>query len=631
MLIRSSSPLISLVTLLILISCSSITPPPVSLAQGQHPVPIDPFTYAEPTKVKIKHIDLDLTVSFEDKTLHGSSTLQLDWETRTPSPLVLDTNDLDISHVEALQSGDWTPVKFSLGPDHPLLGSRLTIDLKETSSAVRISYATDPGASGLQWLAKEQTGMKTAPFLYSQAQAIHARSMVPLQDTPSVRFTYSARIRTPKTVLAVMSAEQDPSGERDGDYVFQMPQPIPSYLLAIAVGDLAFQPVSDVIGVYGEGNVASQAAREFEDTPQMIRAAEPLYGPYRWGRYDMIVLPPSFPYGGMENPRVSFMTPTLLAGDKSLTNVVAHELAHSWSGNLVTNATWRDAWLNEGFTSYVENRLMEAIYGKDRAVMEQVLALEDLKRNIAEMEDPALTSLKLPATLETPDDAFSQVAYVKGQYFLMFLEQRFGRNAFDAYLRSYFDNFAFQSITTEDFIAHFSHSLWKTDPSAVTETELNEWIYGTGLPQSLRVPTSNAFTDVDMLRSEWESGSRPLASIPTRAWSTHEWLRYVNFLSPDLTEAQFSELDLAFGLSTHHNAEIAFAWYMKAIRADYREADTGLREFLINVGRGKFIYRLYEALIDIDRGDWARAVYQQARPGYHPIAQSRIDQILLEE
>jgi aminopeptidase N len=409
-----------------------------------------------------------------------------------------------------------------------------------------------------------------------------------------------------------------------------MPHPNPSYLLAIAVGDIKFKAINDHIGVYAEQYILDAATEEFSETPLMEESNAKLYGPYRWGRYDLIVLPPSFPFGGMENPRLSFITPTLIAGDKSLTNVVAHELAHSWSGNLVTNSNWRDAWLNEGFTSYVENRVMEDIYGKGRAVMEQALSLADLKRDIASAERPALTQLKLPADLAHPDDAFSNVAYVKGQFFLMFLEERFGRDNFDAFLKGYFDHFAFQSITTEDFVKYLHDELHVKNPDALTKAELKEWLYAPGLPASAANPQSDAFDRVEARMGYWLDGKQDIKTLKgvSGNWSTHEWLHFLNGLPENLTQAQFKELDAAMALSGTKNAEIAFAWYMQTVKGGYAPALPHLDKFLMSVGRGKFIYRLYGTLAENGQGAFARTVFARARPGYHPIAQRRIDGIL---
>lgn len=587
----------------------------------------DPYTYANYEEIRVKDLALDVDVLFDKRAIDGVAVLTLERLDPDAGRLVLDSNDLDVRSVETGAGDVWTAAKFAIGADHPALGSKLEIELPAGADKVRVAYRTSPGAEGLQWLSPEQTAGKRHPFMYSQNQAINARSMAPLQDTPAVRMTYSATVRTPKNLLAVMSAEQD-DGPKDGDYHFSMPQPVPAYLLAIAVGDIEFRPVSDTIGVYAEPETIDAAAREFADTPRMEEATSALYGPYRWGRYDLLVLPPSFPFGGMENPRLSFLTPTLLAGDKSLVATVAHELAHSWSGNLVTNATWSDVWLNEGVTSYVENRIMEIVYGRDRAQMEQALALDDLKREIAEAESPEMTQLRLPSDLDHPDDAFSDVAYVKGQFFLHFLESRYGRAAFDEFLRSWFDAFAFRSATTADFREFLLANLAAKNPGAATDSEIDEWLYGRALPASLVAPVSKAFDAVDAEQAQWMSGTGPATAIDAEGWTTQEWLHFINALPEETSVERLKDLDLAFDLTNTANAEIAFAWYEKAIGAHYAPALPAVESFLTRVGRGKFIYPLYEALTENGERALAESVFEKARALYHPIARHEVEEIL---
>jgi len=592
----------------------------------------DKFTYANYDKVQVSHLDLNLDVNFDEKVLDGTATLTIKRLDPSADMLVLDSKDLTIRSVQTFNGETQTHPEFAvthfLEDADPVMGSKLRIPLTADTDKIVIDYRTSPKAEGLQWLSPAQTAGKKHPYLFSQAQALNARTMAPLQDTPAVRMTYTATLRVPDELLPLMSAEQGAKDE-NGEYHFNMPQPIPSYLLAIAVGDIKFKAINDHIGVYAEEYILDASAEEFSETPLMEAANSKLYGPYRWGRYDLIVLPPSFPFGGMENPRLSFMTPTLIAGDKSLTNVVAHELAHSWSGNLVTNSTWQDAWLNEGFTSYVENRVMEDLYGKERAAMEQVLSLDDVQRDIDGYKDrPELTHLKLPADLKHTDDAFSNIAYVKGQFFLQFLEQRFGRAEFDAFLKGYFDHFAFQSITTEDFLTYLHDNLHVKNPDAVTKAEIDAWVYGPGLPDTFVPATSDAFTNVAAQSADWVSGKVKASDMKTADWSTHEWLHFLNNLPEGLSDEQFEDLDAAFSLTGTQNAEIAFAWYMQAIKGDYSDVDVELEKFLMSVGRGKFIYRLYGALNNNkDAQSWGKEVYAKARSSYHPIAQRRIDLI----
>jgi len=597
-------------------------------SQSSSSMKLDKFTYANYDKVQMTHLDLDLDVNFDRKVLDGTARIEFEKIDPEANEIILDAKDLTIESVKYLAGTDWVDAEYELSDDDELMGQALAVKLTSDVSQIKIDYETSPEAEGLQWLSPAQTAGKRYPYLFSQAQAINARTMAPVQDTPAVRITYEATLRTPPELLALMSADQDPETPRDGEYSFEMPQPIPAYLLAIAVGDIEFKAINDHIGVYAEKYILDASAEEFSETPMMEDANAALYGPYRWGRYDLIVLPPSFPFGGMENPRLSFLTPTLVAGDKSLTNVVAHELAHSWSGNLVTNSSWRDSWLNEGFTSYVENRVMEALYGEGRAIMEQALDMESLKADLKTAKSAELTHLKMPENLENPDDAFTQVAYIKGANFLFFLEDRYGRDDFDPFLKQYFDAYAFKSVTTEDFLAYLNEHLGSKHPDKVSKSEIDAWVYGPGIPKTARQVKSDAFDNVTSLQSQWIAGKIKASEIPTQKWSTHEWLHFLKTLPEDLTRPQMTELDKAFGLTGTKNAETAFAWYMQAIKTDYRAAMPELRKFLMTVGRGKFIYRLYAALNSNGKADWANKVYAKARQGYHPIAQRRIDAIL---
>jgi aminopeptidase N len=591
----------------------------------------DVNSYAEPEKVVVKHLALDLGVDFAKKVLAGSATLDLVWKDPAATTLALDSRDLSISKVEGFDGANWQELKFELAPRDPIFGSKLSIAMPSQMGKVRIAYSTSPDASGLQWLTPAMTLGKKTPFMFSQSQAIHARSWVPLQDTPGVRFTYEAHITTPKDAIALMSAENDLKGARDGDFNFQMPQAIPSYLMAIAAGDMVFRPISDRAGVWAEPAMADKAAKEFEDTEKMIVAAEALYGPYRWGRYDILVLPPSFPFGGMENPRLTFATPTVIAGDKSMVSLIAHELAHSWSGNLVTNSSWKDIWLNEGFTSYVESRITEAVFGKELADMESVNSQHGLLEDMKEIAPGDQLLVLPPLVNRDPDEALTQVAYIKGEWFLDFLEQRYGRETFDAFLRKWFDEHAFTSTDSGEFERFLKAELVDKNPGKSTHEELHAWLHEPGIPKFAEAAKSARFDAVDAFRADWLAGKAKPTDRDTSKWTTQEWVRFLEGMPETLTAAQLAELDAAFRFTGTGNAEIAQRWYPLTVRSGYTQARPAIGEFLSRIGRRKLIMPIYGALAATPDGlAFAEQVFAKARAAYHPITIGSVEKTLTE-
>ena len=588
----------------------------------------DPHSYAEPLKATVRHLHWKAQVDFENRIIAATASWTI--TEQDCDSIIFDTKDLVI---RAITLNGKDAATYKLGKRDPILGQALSVSLQPQTTSVEIQYETSADAEALQWLNPMQTAGKNAPFLFTQSQAILARSWIPCQDTPGVRFTYVADVTVPQNLMALMSASNPQQKNSTGNYHHEMKQPIPSYLLALAVGDVSFQSISSRSGVYAEKSMLEKAAWEFADLEKMIAGAEQLYGPYLWERYDVLVLPPSFPFGGMENPRLTFATPTILAGDRSLTSLIAHELAHSWSGNLVTNATWNDFWLNEGFTVYFETRIMEKLYGKDYAEMLAVLNLQDLHEEIGSLKEKGLqedTRLRLNLEGRNPDEGVTSIAYNKGYFFLRSIDENYGREKFDAFLKDYFSDHAFSSIDTDMFIGYIRDWYQKNFGITLKEELFKNWIETRGLPDAVRKPDSKRFQKVDAALAAWRAGD--LDESISREWSTHEWLYFLNNLSGKLNGSQMTALDQFGNFTSSGNSEIITAWGVIAIRNNYDEMLPVIESFLITTGRRKFLSPLYQELLKSPKGrERASAIYEKARPNYHFVATSTFDKLIVKK
>ena len=589
----------------------------------------DPWTFAEPEVARVTHVALDLQLDFAAKRVGGTAMLDIQAQPDADT-VVLDSQGLQIARITD-EAGNALP--FTVGEEVEGKGSPLTITIGD-KRRIRIAYTAAPNAEALQWLAPEQTADGKHPYLLSQGQPTLNRTWIPTQDSPGIRQTWEARVTAPEPLTVVMSGlregePEDVDGNRRA-FRFQMDKPVAPYLIAIAAGDLAFRELGPRSGVWTEPSMLDAAAAELADTEKMIDAAEALYGPYRWGRYDMIVLPPSFPYGGMENPTLTFLTPTFIAGDKSLNGIVAHELAHSWSGNLVTNANWADSWLNEGFTSYFENRIMEALYGTRRAAQEAALSFAEIEAVFEEKgRDAPVTSLHLPEAEATPDGGESGIIYDKGALFLRTVETIVGREKFDAWLRQWFDNHAFQPATSALMLADMRENLIKGDAALEERLSLDEWVYEPGLPDNAAQPSPTAFAEVDAAAKRYAEARR-IDREAWGGWTTAERLRLIAKLPKEQSREELARLDRDLGLSTSGNNEVLFAWLELALANRYEPAVPVAEQFLARVGRRKFVLPLFEVLMKEE--GWgqpiARRIYAETRAGYHSVTQASVDAVV---
>ncbi len=603
------------ITALCLSGCSTEKSPIMTL---------DPHSAAQPELARTTHLKWEAKLDFENKiitaTAHWSIKMHED-----ATEIKFDSRGLTIQSVSLNNN---TAANYRIVPrSEPWLGDQLIIDLEPGTSEVHISYHTAADAAAVQWLDAQQTRDKKGPFLFTQSQAILARSWLPCQDSPGIRFTYEATVEVPEGMLALMSAQNPQSISADGRYNFKQEKAIPAYLMALSAGYMEFKAIDGRSGVYAEVSLLEKSWHEFQELPAMIAAAEALYGPYAWGRYDLLVLPPSFPFGGMENPVLTFATPTIIAGDRSLTSLVAHELAHSWSGNLVTNANWNDFWLNEGFTVYFERRIMEAIQGSDYAEMLAALGHQDLLETLNDMgETHPGTCLKLQLEGKDPDEGMNDIAYEKGNALLRVIEKEVGRARMDTFLRQYFSRHAFQVMTTEQFIVYLKKQLLTNEQ--YNALKIDDWIYKPGLPANVITPVPKRFHQVDAALEQWLANKRLDKKI-TLAWSSHEWLHFIRRLPADLNSYDLELLDAQFNFSNSGNSEILAAWFIPAIRKQYSPAYAPIRAFLMEVGRRKFLVPIYKTMLEQpETAPMAQEIYSQARANYHSVAVNTLDELI---
>lgn len=607
--------------------------------------PHDDHSYANLEQINTQHLHLDLEVDFVAQTIYGIARHQM--RNRGADTAIFDVKGLLIQKVTLGPKGAEKETDFTIGPmdKDSIIGQALLVNVGSKTTNVNIYYQTTDASAALDWLDTTLTSSKTKPFLYTQGQAILTRTWIPIQDSPSNRITYSADVKVPNDLLALMSAKNPTSLHKNGLYHFEMDKAIPSYLIALAVGDIAFKDLGANCGVYAEKELLTDCAKEFEDLPQMMRVAEDLYGAYQWGRYDVLVLPYSFPFGGMENPMLTFANPTLLTGDKSLVSVVAHELAHSWSGNLVTNHSWSDLWLNEGTTVYFEQRIMEALRGKEIADILAQVEFGELQQTLAEMAaDSSIQDSKLHLDLvnRDPDIAMSDIAYVKGAFFFRTLEAAVGRNQLDLFLKKYFKHFAFQTITADRFIEYLEAQLLAKNG---TDFNYRQWIYEPGLPQNCVAIAAPRLDQIKTFATAFNSGENPFKPVVKYKWIRkngkrkrvkqriqvqytdyliQEWQLFIRALEPQTNAKRLKMLDQQFYFSQTHNSEILCDWFVLAANSDYIFAiEPQLKAFLQKIGRRKFVLPIYEALARSPEGlRLGRNIFQEAKANYHSVTRN---------
>jgi len=565
---------------------------------------LDYHSFANIEQFRVTHIELDLRVDFHNKVLFGEAALEVKRLDPNATELVLDTHGLDIRDVSekpttvigalAKSETTWVSRPFHLDKADPILGSPLVIELpphKRSTQIIKIEYVTSPDAASLHWLDDAHTAGKHHPLMYTLSAPIGGRGWIPLQDTALVRITYAAVIHTDDNLLAVMSARNDPEVKHNGNYAFVNRDAMPPSRIALAVGDLRFKSTGPRTGVYAEKPLLADAAKEFADTESLLKAAETLFGPYRFERCDLVVLPPQFPLAEVGNPRAPFISSTIVTGDRSEESVVARAVAQAWAGDLVSGATPRDAWIDAGLAVYMQNRLVRQVYGDARVTVDRVLAEHAVREDLAQMDRP---DQALAVDQRDRDPAVSRAAAdEKGGLLFTFLDDKFGRERLDAFLQGYFDHFVFKSITTEEFLAYLKENLLDRFPGIVSASQVEHWVKEPGLPQDAPLLAIPLYESVDTTRSAWLAGKAAAKKLDTRAWVTPQWVYFLDGMPGALRKDQLSDLDQAFGFTHSANAEIASSWFLLVIKNGYQPSYARLEEFLATNGR-QTLHRAHE-------------------------------------
>jgi leukotriene-A4 hydrolase len=582
-----------------------------------------------------KHIRLAWNVDFVNSKIWGTATLSM-VRIGKEKLVKLDCSHLNVKCVTDVKSGQ--RLQFTVDPQATKFGGLLAVDLMSSEDSafdLQIEYETTEKCSALQWLRPEQTVGKVHPYLFSQCQAIHARSMLPCQDTPAIKATYNATVTLSAPLAAVMSANKRRQlSSVDGMHTFDFEQtlPIPSYLIAIGAGAITSKEIGPRSAVWCEKEILEAAAFEFAETESFITTAEQLVGKYVWERYDILLLPPSFPYGGMENPCLTFLTPSLLCGDRSLVDVVAHEISHSWTGNLVSCMNWEHFWLNEGFTMFLERKILAKLHGEGWRQFNSHIGLADLRESVAQFGGDGPETALIPDLSNTdPDDVFSSVPYEKGYTLLYVLEELVGGGTiFEPFFKAHIQHHAGKSITSEEFKT-FLFDYFKDDvaiTSKLTAFEWSKWLQGRGMPPTIPKYSEEMLTPCRQLAQAWIQTGKSDA-VDFGSFSPAQKTMFLDLLllkANQLDPVVLETLNNAYHLSESKNVEVLLKWYLICIRNKNEAFFEAAAKFATQHGRMKYCRPILRELYK--SGEVGRKIalttFERNKSFYHPIAAQMI-------
>lgn len=598
---------------------------------------IDPSTFSNYYEFKVNETVLNFDIDFSKKKVSGDVTFDLISKNSDLKEIWLDTSYLIIHSITINDQ----PTKSTLNERTEPLGSRLNITLPSSTSNItlRILFETTSKCTALQFLEKEATDGKSAPYLFSQCQAIHARSLFPCFDTPSIKSPYKMSVKSPYPSL--MSG-REVSSETTDIYKFNQPIPIPSYLISLASGDITLKPIGPRSSVFCESINVDKCKYEFEnDMENFIVTAESLVFSYEWDKYNALVLPLSFPYGGMENPNITFVTPTLISGDRENVDVLAHELSHSWSGNLVTNCSWEHFWINEGWTVYLERRIQGQLHGQKVRDFSGIIGWIDLENSITSMgksADKFSTLVQNLANGVDPDDSFSSVPYEKGYNLLYHIENTVGIEQFNKFIPYYFNNFKYKSLDTYQFLDCL-YDFFKSQKHQLDTIDWETWLFKPGMPPQKPNFDTSLVNECYNLADKWFNAiinNESLDQFEANDISNFSANQSVVFLD---TLSSFNKAD-DFHWSNHKNAlkelsdkystysnskncEVIFRWFILQVGGHNPNFYDQLGDWLGTVGRMKFVRPGYLILNDVDH-DKAVSYFEKFELSYHPICKSLV-------
>jgi leukotriene-A4 hydrolase len=579
--------------------------------------PADVFTFSKPAEVAVRHVALDLTVDFTARTLRGTARLDIENLTGT-NTLVLDTDALTVNSVKV----DGTTTTAWTWGTSTVNGRPLNVPITSTTKSVTIDYVTSPGAEGLNWNTAAQSYGRKEPYLYSLNEPIEARSWIPIQDTPSHRLTYEATLHVPNHLLALMSASDNPMQRNDtGVYTFHMPYKIPAYLIALAVGRLEFHAFDERTGVYAEPELMPFAEWDLRYLPDMVDAAERVAGTFPFERHDVLLMPPTFVAGGMEHPMLNFVEPVRTAAGNFLpepwpSTLIAHELAHSWSGDSATLGNWDDVWINEGITSYLTWRIIEEMQGPERANLGWYSDRQSYSSSVGNSVSP---STILHRSTPAPFAGFNSTGYTKGALFMKTLEDTIGRETFDVFLRRYFQIFAYRWVDHLQFLALLDEIALNARPQVKEQLKLSQWLYEPGLPSNVTAPTTSVVLDRVLDRLQRYANGTPIAQLAPQTWTESEIELFLQGLTPT---ANLAEIDAALALSTRNLPPTT--WLHLSILRHYEPGLAGVERALMAGGPNGSIVSLYNSLMNAGYDTRAKTIFAAARKRYHEDVESAV-------